>query len=34
MFAISGERLTKRVRSMAFKAMLKQEVGWYLIIFR
>lgn len=28
-FGISGENLTKRVRSAAFKAMLSQEVGWY-----
>ncbi len=29
MFGISGERLTKRLRSRAFKAMLSQEIGWF-----
>ena len=29
MFAISGEKLTKRLRSISFKSMLSQEVGWY-----
>ena len=29
MFAISGENLTKRLRTDAFEAMLSQEMGWY-----
>lgn len=29
MFGISGERLTKRIRSRAFKQMLSQEIGWF-----
>ncbi|XP_074659631.1 ATP-dependent translocase ABCB1-like [Tubulanus polymorphus] len=29
MFAISGERLTLRLRQMAFKSILKQEMGWF-----
>jgi ABC-type multidrug transport system fused ATPase/permease subunit len=29
MFGLSGENLTKRIRSQAFKAMLSQEVGWF-----
>lgn len=29
MFAISGENMTKRLRSKAFKAMLTQEIGWF-----
>ena len=29
MFSISGENLTKRLRVMAFKAMLAQEMGWH-----
>ena len=29
MFGISGENLTKRVRSRAFKAMLSQDIGWF-----
>lgn len=29
MFGISGERLTKRLRSRAFKQMLSQEIGWF-----
>jgi ABC-type multidrug transport system fused ATPase/permease subunit len=28
-FAISGEFLTARIRSLSFKAMLRQELGWY-----
>ncbi|VDD81447.1 unnamed protein product [Mesocestoides corti] len=28
-FGVSGERLTKRCRTMLFETMLKQEVGWY-----
>jgi ATP-binding cassette subfamily B (MDR/TAP) protein 1 len=29
MFGISGENLTKRLRSQGFKTMLSQEVAWY-----
>jgi ABC-type multidrug transport system fused ATPase/permease subunit len=29
MFGLSGENLTKRIRSIAFKAILSQEVGWF-----
>lgn len=29
MFAISGENLTKRMRTRAFKSMLSQEIGWF-----
>ncbi|XP_065439358.1 ATP-dependent translocase ABCB1-like isoform X2 [Chrysemys picta bellii] len=29
MFAKSGEVLTKRLRSLSFKALLQQEIGWY-----
>ena len=29
MFAIAGERLTQRMRRLAFTAMLRQEMGWY-----
>lgn len=29
MFNISGVRLTARLREMTFKAMLRQEIGWY-----
>lgn len=29
MFAISGERLTLRMRVEAFRAMLKQEMAWF-----
>lgn len=29
MFAKSGEILTRRVRKMAFAAMLRQNVGWF-----
>lgn len=29
MFGLSGENLTKRLRSMAFKAILSQEVGFF-----
>lgn len=28
-FNIAGERLTKRVRSKLFRAILKQEQGWF-----
>ena len=29
MFGVSGERLTKRVRTRMFQAMLQQEMGWF-----
>lgn len=29
MFGISGENLTKRLRSKGFKSMLSQEIGWF-----
>ncbi|KAL5112910.1 ATP-dependent translocase ABCB1 [Taenia crassiceps] len=29
MLGIAGERLTRRVRGMLFKSILKQEVGWF-----
>ena len=29
MFSISGEKLTSRLRTEAFAAMLRQEMGWY-----
>ncbi|XP_060638094.2 ATP-binding cassette sub-family B member 5 [Anolis sagrei] len=29
MFAVSGEALTKRLRSLSFKALLQQEIGWF-----
>ena len=29
MFTIAGERLTLRMRKLAFEAMLKQEMGWF-----
>ena len=29
MFGISGENLTKRLRSRYFKAILSQEIGWF-----
>ncbi|KAK9711625.1 hypothetical protein K7432_007714 [Basidiobolus ranarum] len=28
-FGMAGERLTERIRSMTFRAMLHQEVGWF-----
>jgi ABC-type multidrug transport system fused ATPase/permease subunit len=28
-FTISGENLTSRLRELAFKAMLRQEIGWF-----
>ncbi|KAA0190312.1 ATP binding cassette subfamily B MDR:TAP [Fasciolopsis buskii] len=28
-FGVSGERLTRRVRSQYFEAMLRQEIGWF-----
>lgn len=29
MFGVSGENLTKRLRSKGFKTMLKQEIAWF-----
>jgi hypothetical protein len=29
MFGFSGENLTKRVRSLCFKQLLKQEIGFF-----
>jgi ABC-type multidrug transport system fused ATPase/permease subunit len=29
MFGLSGENLTKRIRTQAFKAVLSQEIGWF-----
>lgn len=29
MFGLSGENLTKRLRSMTFKAFLSQEIGFF-----
>lgn len=29
LFSVSGERLTKRLRSMSFLSMLRQEIGWF-----
>ena len=28
-FDVAGETLTARLRSLSFKAMLRQEIGWY-----
>ncbi|KAG5193165.1 P-loop containing nucleoside triphosphate hydrolase protein [Tribonema minus] len=28
-FAVSGERLTRRMREMAFKAILRHDIGWF-----
>uniref|UniRef100_T1GL14 ABC transmembrane type-1 domain-containing protein n=1 Tax=Megaselia scalaris TaxID=36166 RepID=T1GL14_MEGSC len=28
-FSIAGEKLTERLRGMAFRAMLRQELGWF-----
>ena len=28
-FTIAGERLTARLRSRTFRAMLRQEIGWF-----
>ena len=28
-FDVAGEALTARIRSVSFKAMLRQEIGWY-----
>ena len=28
-FAVSGDKLTARLRKMTFKAMLRQEVSWF-----
>ena len=30
MFCIAGEHLTQRMRKLAFSAMLRQEMGWYV----
>jgi ATP-binding cassette subfamily B (MDR/TAP) protein 1 len=29
MFAVAGERLTNRMRNLAFGAMLRQEMAWF-----
>jgi hypothetical protein len=29
MFGVSGENLTKRLRSKAFRSILRQEIGWF-----
>ena len=29
MFTVAAERLTLRMRRMAFEAMLRQEIGWF-----
>ncbi len=29
MFGIAGERLTMRLRKMAFAAILRQEIAWF-----
>jgi ATP-binding cassette subfamily B (MDR/TAP) protein 1 len=29
MFGIASERLTMRLRKMAFASMLRQEIGWF-----
>lgn len=29
MFGVSGENLTRRLRSRGFKAMLSQEIAWF-----
>jgi len=29
MFGISGENLTRRLRSLGFKKILTQEIGWF-----
>ena len=29
MFSVAGERLTLRMRRLAFEAMLRQEIGWF-----
>lgn len=29
MFGLSGENMTKRLRSTAFKTILRQEIGWF-----
>ena len=28
-FSVSGENLTSRLRSLSFRAMLRQEMGWF-----
>ena len=28
-FTVSGERLTTRLRGLTFKAILRQEIGWF-----
>ena len=28
-FDVAGETLTARLRSLSFRAMLRQEIGWY-----
>ena len=28
-FTVAGENLTSRLRSLGFKAMLRQEIGWF-----
>lgn len=28
-FSVSGESFTRRVRHLTFKAMLRQEIGWF-----
>ena len=28
-FAVSGDRLTLRLRQLTFRAMLRQEIGWF-----
>ena len=28
-FTISGENLTSRMRSLLFKSMLRQDIGWF-----
>jgi len=27
--SVAGERLTKRLRALSFRAMLRQEIGWF-----
>ena len=29
LFSVAGEVLTRKLRSMAFSSMLRQEVGWF-----
>ncbi len=28
-FSVAGENLTSRLRSRSFKAMLRQDIGWF-----